>query len=131
MRIPSVPPTHLAGSCSIMDVQYTLDFHVDPSGPSFDLVVSIPIIIGTIPLQEYMNTFVNPPAITDLPPSYGDVSSLPSAPTIDQFKMYPDLAPPSYNDSVWGCANVKQEGDDHTHGDWEFMPRYPTYNTKY
>ena len=82
-----------------------------------------------------MNTFENPPsAISDNPPAYGDVSSAsePSAPTIDQFKMYPDLAPPSYNDCVWGIVNVKQEGeDDHTHGDWEFMPRYPTYNTKY
>jgi len=143
MRIPSVPPTHLAGSCSIMDVQYTLDFHVDPSGPSFDLVVSIPIIIGTIPLREYMQTFVNPPAITDLPPAYGDVSFgtdtsmpnspwVPSAPAIDQFNQYPDLPPPSYNESIWGMANVKTEDDDdHTQGDWEFMPRYPTWNTNY
>ena len=47
MRVPALPPTKLAGSCSIIDVQYRLEFHVEPSGPAFDLVVGIPIIIGT------------------------------------------------------------------------------------
>ena len=46
MRVPALPPTKLAGSCSIIDVQYRLEFHVEPSGPAFDLVVGIPIIIG-------------------------------------------------------------------------------------
>merc|ERR550517_497039 len=76
MRIPAVPPTNLAGNCSIIDVQYRLDFRVEPSGPAFDLVVSVPIIIGTIPLQQYIPTFVAPPAVpaavVDVPPSYND-----------------------------------------------------------
>ena len=45
-------PLGLAGSCSIIDVQYSLEFHVDPSGPAIDLVVRIPIVVGTIPLQQ-------------------------------------------------------------------------------
>ena len=48
LRVPALPPTKLAGHCSIIDVQYRLEFHVDPSGIAFDLVVGIPIIIGTI-----------------------------------------------------------------------------------
>jgi hypothetical protein len=41
-----------AGNCHIISVTYTLEFRVIPSGMSFDLVVSLPITIGTIPLQE-------------------------------------------------------------------------------
>lgn len=137
MRIPSIPPTSLAGNCTIMNVRYTLEFAVEPSGPAFDLKVSIPIVIGTIPLREYMDTFLPPitasskPLFEDLPPDYNDINSTPSAPQIDQFKMYPDLAPPSYHESVWGMTTVKSEDDLHTHGDWDFVPRYPTYSTKY
>ena len=99
MRIPAVPPTNLAGHCSIIDVQYRLEFHVDPSGPAFDLVVSIPIIIGTIPLQQYMPTLTYPSApaadmVHDNPPSYVEAASYtpptapPTAPppALDQFK---------------------------------------------
>ena len=46
--------------------------------------------------------------------------------------MYPALPPPTYNESVWGGANVRHnEEDEHTKGDFEFVPRYPTYNTNY
>jgi len=139
MRIPAVPPTNLAGNCSIIDVQYRLDFRVEPSGPAFDLLVSVPIIIGTIPLQQYIPTFVAPPLVpvaADVPPSYDDAVQSPYSPSapppLDQFKMYPALPPPTYNESVWGGANVRhQEEDEHTKGDFEFVPRYPTYNTNY
>ena len=97
MRVPAVPPTNLAGSCRIISVQYKLDFHVDPSGWSFDLVVSLPITVsfqsreyfihhhifpnclapqvGTIPPAQYI------PSLAPPPPSY--LSSLaPSAPDL-------------------------------------------------
>ena len=45
--------------------------------------------------------------------------------------MYPELPPPSYAESVWGVANVRHAEDEHTKGDWEFVPRYVTYNTQY
>ena len=51
IRLPSLPPTGLAGHCSIIDLHYRLDLCVDPSGPSFDLLVSLPIILGTRPLS--------------------------------------------------------------------------------
>ena len=36
----------------------------------------------------------------------------------------------TYNESVWGTANVRHSGEDeHTKGDWDFVPRYLTYNT--
>ena len=60
MRVPAIPPTNLAGNSRIISVNYTLELHVDPSGPSSDLVVSLPLTIGTIPLQEYMKTLAPP-----------------------------------------------------------------------
>ena len=101
LKLPDLPPTGLGGSCSIIDVQYRystlhyitlqystlpystvhystvhyrLDLHVDPSGPSFDLVVKFPIMLGTIPLQESIPDLTSPydsqfgGGFTDLPP---------------------------------------------------------------
>lgn len=131
MKVPPLPPSGLAGSCTIIDVQYSLEFHVDPSGPAFDLVVRIPVIVGTIPLLQYIPTFAPPPSYESGEFGGGfSVPSAPSAPALDQFKMYPDLPPPTYNESVWGPANVRHsEDDEHTKGDFEFVPRYVTYNT--
>ena len=115
MRVPALAPTKLAGSCSIIDVQYRLEFHVDPSGPAFDLVVGIPIIIGntcqllnvlqilfdgfsgTIPLQQYMPTFVAPPPLPypatapppasyDAPPGYDSAMAPSAPPPVEQFQ---------------------------------------------
>ena len=45
--------------------------------------------------------------------------------------MYPDLPPPTYNESLFGVANVRHsEDDEYMGGDFQFMPRYVTYNTK-
>ncbi|XP_059158633.1 arrestin domain-containing protein 3-like [Physella acuta] len=46
--VPPTPPSFLPG-CSIIDVKYTVQLSVDPSGPSLDLNIPLDIIIGTIP----------------------------------------------------------------------------------
>ena len=46
LPIPPLPPTGLGGPCNIMDVQYILEFRVDPSGIGMDLVVSLGLTIG-------------------------------------------------------------------------------------
>merc|ERR1712179_520432 len=209
MRVPALPPTNLAGTCNIIDVQYRLDFHVDPSGMSFDLVVSLPITIGTIPLQEYIPTLAPPPPYFQeensrydkggMDPSWPDKGGYPPAqgqggypqgqggypqgqggyppvqgqggyppiqeqggypsappgggvppsgwnppnnafapewnpsapPALEQFSQYPSLPPPTYEESVWGVSDVRHRDDDeHTQGDWEFVPRYVLYNTR-
>merc|ERR1712083_420112 len=94
MRIPAVPPTNLAGNCRIISVTYTLEFRVIPSGMSFDLVVKLPITIGTIPLQEYIGTLAPPPYPGGIEPS--------APPAFEHFNSYPNLPPPSYAESVFG-----------------------------
>ena len=90
LKVPPVPPTGLAGSCSIIDVQYSLEFHVDPAGFGFDLVVRIPIIVGTIPLQQYIPTFAPPPPLENFAQSTSQEFAggfiAPSLPELDQFK---------------------------------------------
>jgi hypothetical protein len=46
LTIPPLPPSGLGGHCRIMDVQYELEFRVDPSGLGMDLVNKLDIIIG-------------------------------------------------------------------------------------
>merc|ERR1712117_793299 len=100
--------------------------------------------IGTIPLRQYINTFAPPPVTVENPPAYEDIGgdvikvasdTAPSAPPPpDQFTLYPDLPPPTYSESIWGTSNMKshdQDQDQHTMGDWDFVPRYVTYNTDY
>jgi hypothetical protein len=55
LLIPPIPPSSL-GECRIIDISYHLEFRVVPSGIGWDLVVEIPIIIGTIPFRsDYEN----------------------------------------------------------------------------
>ncbi|XP_023343516.1 arrestin domain-containing protein 1 isoform X2 [Eurytemora carolleeae] len=179
MYVPGLPPSNLGGSCNIIQLQYILQLVVHPSGVGFALTVSLPITIGTIPLQEYMNQFSYnsgigtapppPPAIynsdptqnqpgairfyapgsdINAPPPYPPVGYNPSAyppsasappgayppgasapPLPTSFSAYSNLPPPSYASSVWGEVNVKADDDDeHTRGDFKFVPQYPTYN---
>ena len=63
LRIPAIPPSGLGG-CRIIDISYRLEFIVIPGGISSDLVVSLPIMIGNIPLRNSL------PSILSTPPNY-------------------------------------------------------------
>ena len=108
LTLPPLPPSGLAGHCSIIDLQYRLDLQVNPAGRSAPLVVSLPIILGTRPLQlftasqsQYGDGFSLPP----FPEWGGDglkpscLSPLPSPPPSP-----PPTPPPSYTDSQWAAA---------------------------
>ena len=51
IEIPSVATTS-NGSCRIIDVSYSLVLNVNPAGFTKSKNVSIPIVIGTIPIYE-------------------------------------------------------------------------------
>ena len=45
-------------------------------------------------------------------------------------RLYPELPPPAYTESKWGAAELKRgEEEQFTGGDWQFVPRYVTYNS--
>ena len=46
-------------------------------------------------------------------------------------RLYPDLPPPTYTESQWGPADIRREADEeHTGGDFQFVPRYVTYTSQ-
>ena len=121
--VPAVPPTNFGGHCSIMDVDYKLEFHVDPSGIGFDLVNNIPLTIGTIPLRAIFQSWATPPAAEYNP-------SAPPMPLND----YPDLPPPTYENAISANedgeqGNVKRQRDEgkDTEANWDYHPTYPMW----
>ena len=51
MLIPVIPPSGLGG-CQMIDISYRLEFVVVPSGFGNNLSISVPILIGNIPLKK-------------------------------------------------------------------------------
>ena len=112
----------------------------------FDLVVSLPLTIGTIQLQEYMKTLA-PPVYQPAPysteqfgpsdppgggPPMGQVGPwMPPSLDIQKMGQFGPWVPPTYAESVWGTANVRDEDDKYLGGDTEFIPKYALYNTNY
>ncbi|XP_013417424.1 arrestin domain-containing protein 3-like isoform X1 [Lingula anatina] len=125
LRIPPVPPTETE-LCRIIQITYQLKLIVTPSGPSFSLKVPLSVTIGTIPLRMSSADY-----------TYGTFqsSSKPTAPLLDQaaasappVEDYPNQAPPSYAECVFGKVNIRDDEDnEHTTGDVEFTPVYTYY----
>ncbi|XP_047490021.1 arrestin domain-containing protein 3-like isoform X2 [Penaeus chinensis] len=208
MLVPPLPPSNLE-FCRIIDIDYTLEFYLSPSGCHGNLSHSAPIIIGSIPLQEnfgmfapaagYWNQptapgfappgmpgvppapaygvpgmppqpsapgfmapgmpgqpsapgfvappgipgqpsapgFVAPPGIPGQPmagfvPPPGQMPGYPGQPTAPQMnfifpgiQQYPNLPPPSYNESMFGHNKFHDDSSDDDEG---FAPYYISYN---
>ena len=101
-QVPALPPTDLGGISGIIDVDYKLRLRVDPPGYHWDLVVMVPIIIGTIPIQQFMGNFVNEGPV----------------PPIEHFQKYPNIPAPRF--SMMLGVKENDNGD--------FVHRYAIYN---
>ena len=102
LAIPPIPPSGFGG-CRIIDISYHLEFRVDPSGMGFDLVVKIPITIGTIPLRSYIERLAA--ARSNHQPSFLPVGENFSQPSHSQWVSAPgnaSTAPPSYPNQTTG-----------------------------
>ncbi|XP_061172553.1 arrestin domain-containing protein 3-like [Saccostrea echinata] len=109
--IPPLPPSYLV-NCNIIDIRYIIKLVIDPSGPAFDLNVPIEIIIGTVPLQSAVQQYQH--TLSSVQPSAPPAIAMPA---------------PSYNESILGPTNIKDEGDgEHTQGQLTFTPTYTYYN---
>ena len=94
LTIPAIPPTGLGG-CRIIDVAYRLEFIVDPSGMGFKLKISMPIMIGNIPLRSIFQQII--PARPNYPDS--NVIEWPeNQQRNNEWEKFPDSAarPPAY-----------------------------------
>ncbi|VDI06184.1 Hypothetical predicted protein [Mytilus galloprovincialis] len=122
--IPPVAPSFLAG-CSIIDIRYHLELHVNPSSVSKRLIVPVDIIIGSIPLRSSFHSIMQPqPAIAPHDVNINVVGQGPGA-----FPSAPELPPPSYAECVFGKTDMHDEDDnEHTKGQMSYAPAYPYYN---
>merc|ERR1712029_291529 len=99
VAIPAVPPSGLGG-CGIIDVSYRLEFRVDPSGPHFDLVLGVPITIGTIPLRSMFPLGIG--AVSAPPPYHQQQAGI--VPVTNNWETFPEGPQPSPNEYYGGPA---------------------------
>jgi len=125
LEIPPLPPSKLP-NCNNIQIEYRIEFRVDPSGIGFDLVLKAPIVIGSIPLISTFNNFRRPSASPSITPSAPPSSKKPSAP---QFSQYPELPPPTYEEATADdFPGLRTEDDnEHAEGNWDYRPQYPSY----
>ncbi len=96
--VPAVSPSSLK-TCRIIEIQYFLTLNLNPSGPSMDFKMNLPICIGTIPLTEKQMTDRNQ----------------------QPFLYQPSLFRATPNPNT-------DEGDKEAYFDTEFAPHYPYYD---
>lgn len=131
LHIPPIPASYLGG-CNIIDIQYILELVVDPSGPATDLEVPLPVIIGTIPLQNVFAAYAQGAystayGVPSAPPA-GDIENQDRPPLMPQGSV-DGPPPPSYAQCVFGAVDIKDDEDnEYTKGDLNYAPVYPYYS---
>ncbi|XP_053973989.1 arrestin domain-containing protein 17 [Hylaeus volcanicus] len=123
LDIPPLPPSNLA-NCGIIDLEYNLKVVACVSGWYYrNLSKNTLIFVGTVPLVNYQTPSA-PPAEA-MKPEVGWTA--PDGPTSN---LYPDLPPPSYEESTNGARSLWERGEsDHVFGlSNRFAPKYPVYN---
>ncbi|XP_077989028.1 arrestin domain-containing protein 3-like [Glandiceps talaboti] len=119
LPIPPIPASGLEGF-EFIDIEYCVKFEADISNTPFDLDVSIPVTIGTIPLQQVYSNFTIP-----LQP-FPDPTAPPLPPPDSGANLPP---PPSYAALYSGEKSIKDDEDnDYLFGQSDFAPKYTYYN---
>ncbi|CAB3361769.1 Hypothetical predicted protein [Cloeon dipterum] len=123
LKIPSIPPSNLK-HCLIIDLDYFLEAKFKTSCFARNFVASVPIVVGTIPLQQNFTQYAQIPQN----PAITGWNAIPSAPAFEETPTYPNLPPPTYEESVFGTGNVAEAGDNqYIGGHKNFAPMYPVY----
>ncbi|XP_059473739.1 arrestin domain-containing protein 17-like [Neocloeon triangulifer] len=126
LKIPPLPPSNLA-HCNTIDLDYFVVAHISPFGAHRNFEVRVPMVVGTIPLQQnsaqYAPAPQNPPLGWNVDPSAPPPEhSMPS--------IYPDLPHPSFEQSAFGTTNFFDNSEKkNVFGDKNFAPMYPVFNT--
>lgn len=115
-----VPPVCSSsnGTCRIIDVRYAINLNFDAGGLAISKDLSIPVVIGTIPLMNlgipvpqnwplsYQASIFDPTPSQEMPPEYetkGEVVESDQSSFRPHYPYYKDFsidAPPSYNKVV-------------------------------
>uniref|UniRef100_A0A8R1I5P3 Arrestin_C domain-containing protein n=1 Tax=Caenorhabditis japonica TaxID=281687 RepID=A0A8R1I5P3_CAEJA len=110
LRLPSVTPT-INQYCPIITVEYVAEISLDTTSTfNSDVDCQVPILIGTVPIRQYL-----PPAY--YPPNPFYPSSVPS--------VIPSAPPLSYEDSMYGTDGTELQTDEN---EKPFVPKYPVFN---
>lgn len=132
LDIPPLPPSNLA-NCHIIDLEYNLKVEACVEGWYHrNLSANTVIFVGTVPLAVYHAPSAPPMDGERKAPEVGFV--IPSAntalPPLPESNLYPNLPPPSFEESTYGAKNLRERGEsEHVYGlDNHFAPRYPVYN---
>ncbi|KYQ55050.1 Arrestin domain-containing protein 3 [Trachymyrmex zeteki] len=136
LDIPPLPPSNLA-NCGIIDLEYNLKVEACVEGWYHrNLSANTLIFVGTVPLAVY-HVPSAPPAGMDgdysaKPPEAGFVipSTNTALPPLPESHLYPNLPPPSFEESLHGARNLRDRGEsEYVYGlTNHFAPKYPVYN---
>lgn len=135
--IPSLPPSTL--SCHCLRLSYVLRLKVRVKG-AFNSNVNIPITLGSVPYRPPMPPQYPPPAAPNFvgPPQplagFSGMAGYPEASQLGEGSQpYPNIAPPSYAESVRGGTSINDDGDSgKALGNNTFTPMYPfVYNYQF
>ncbi|XP_070543750.1 arrestin domain-containing protein 3-like [Ptychodera flava] len=124
LPIPPIPASGLA-DCPFIDILYALVCEADVTGTPFGLEVTLPIIIGNIPLQQVYGYDSNS---VDYPPiPGGPAPSIEPHPLADHAQATAPLPPPpSYESLYSGQTSVmgaNEPDDENWFGQQSFAPR--------
>ncbi|GAB6023910.1 hypothetical protein CHUAL_008645 [Chamberlinius hualienensis] len=126
LLIPPIHPTTIAVLSNLITIHYILKFSVVPSRIiSRKLEIEIPITIGTIPLVDDFSIF-NSSSNYHFPNSNFNIS--PPA-----YSEYPNLPPPTYEESMNGTVNIKDDNDEDDKniiGNVDYVLRYLYYSSE-
>ncbi|XP_034185991.1 arrestin domain-containing protein 17 isoform X1 [Osmia lignaria lignaria] len=133
LDIPPLPPSNLT-NCRIIDLEYNLKVVAVVSGWYHrNLSKNTLIFVGTVPLVNYQTPTAPPAEAYSMKPEVGWVT--PGIPTSSPdgapaSNLYPNLPPPSYEESTNGARSLWERGEsEHVFGiSNRFAPRYPVYN---
>ncbi|KAL4219676.1 hypothetical protein ACF0H5_022248 [Mactra antiquata] len=132
LRIPPLAPSYLPG-CNIMDLNYYLKITVQLPGLKVGshLVLTLPIIIGTVPLYSTVRQNMAVDGTTD-PQEIQPVMSQPQSSGMSHpLPAYTpdDIPPPSYQECVFGKVDTINDDEPHTAGDKTYAPLYTYYES--
>ncbi|CAB05786.2 Arrestin C-terminal-like domain-containing protein [Caenorhabditis elegans] len=126
-RLPSVTPT-ICRFSPVITVEYVVQVRVETTSTCGSAAkCEMPILIGTVPIRNYL-----PPPIPNnypigLPPPYANLTdvNVPCPSGGSGTAVIPSAPPPSYQESMYGVGGTELRAEEN---EKPFAPKYPVFN---